>query len=76
MSVLMWFISGLAIVISLSEVHMNQLFYGLACWATPIVIKPFADSIASHASPISEKILTSFETFIEKYTKDKTDETT
>jgi len=68
-SVLMWFIASIAIVIGLENLGINRLFYGLICWATPIVVKPIADTLSVKASPMTEKVLKSIEALIDGYTK-------
>jgi len=70
-SVLMWFISSIAIVIGTENLEINKLFYGLICWATPIIVKPIADTLSVKASPITEKILKSIESLIDSYIKRK-----
>ena len=65
----MWFISGIAVVIALSNINMNKLIYGITCWATPIVIKPFADALAEHAPKIAEKAMMWIEAMVDKKTK-------
>lgn len=57
MAVTMWALSGIAVVIALNGIEMNKLIYGLVCWATPIVIKPFADKVAEKSPVLSEKII-------------------
>lgn len=57
MAVIMWAISGITVVIALNGMQMNKLMYGLICWATPIVIKPFADKLAEKAPNLSEKLV-------------------
>ena len=70
MAVMMWFVSGITVVISLNGVVMNKMVYGVICWATPIVIKPFADKVAEHAPNIAEKLLNWIESLIDKKTKE------
>lgn len=69
-SVILWAISGIGIVIGLNGVELNRLFYGVICWATPIVIKPFADKIAEHAPTIGTKIMLIIEGMIDSRKKD------
>lgn len=71
-SVFMWFIASMAIVIGLEGMGINKLFYGLICWATPIIVKPIADTLSIKASPVTEKIIKGFEKFIDSYTKKNT----
>ena len=59
-SVFMWFIASMAIVIGLEGMGINKLFYGLICWATPIIVKPIADTLSIKASPVTEKIIKGF----------------
>lgn len=70
MAVIFWFISGITVVIALNDIEMNKLLYGVVCWATPIVIKPFADKLAQHAPNLAEKLLVWFESFVEKKSKE------
>ena len=70
-SVILWAISGIGIVIGLNGVEMNRLFYGAVCWATPIVIKPFADKVAEHAPTIGNKIMKLIESLIDNIKKDR-----
>ena len=70
LSIILWAVSGCAIVYALSELQMNKLIYGFICWATPIVIKPFADKVAEHAPNMSEKLVGWLEYFIERKKKD------
>lgn len=67
-SVFMWFIASMAIVIGLEGVGINKLFYGLICWATPIIIKPVADTVSVKASPFTEKVIKSLEKIMESWT--------
>jgi hypothetical protein len=67
-SVFMWFVASLAIVIGLEGVGINKLFYGLICWATPIIVKPVADTLSVKASPFTEKVIKSFEKILEGWT--------
>lgn len=69
-SILFWAISGGAIVIGLSGLHMNKLLYGFVCWATPIVIKPFADKVAEHSPNLGEKLMVLIEFFVDRKKKD------
>ncbi len=71
MAVILWLVSGVAVVVALTNVEMNKLIYGVVCWATPIVIKPFADKLAEHAPNVAEKLLVWLELLIDKKTKDK-----
>jgi hypothetical protein len=71
-SVFMWIIASMAIVIGMEGVGINKLFYGLICWATPIIVKPIADTLSIKASPVTEKIIKGFEKFIDSYTKKNT----
>lgn len=71
-SVFMWIIASMAIVIGMEGVGINKLFYGLICWATPIIVKPIADTLSIEASPVTEKIIKGFEKFIDSYTKKNT----
>lgn len=70
-SVMMWFISSMAIVIGMENVGINKLFYGLICWATPIVIKPIADTISVKASPVTEKIVKALESLLTAHIKNQ-----
>lgn len=70
-SVMMWFISSMAIVIGMENVGMNKLFYGLICWSTPIVIKPIADTISVKASPVTEKIVKALESLLTSHIKNQ-----
>lgn len=65
LAVTMWSISGIAVVIALNHVNMNRLFYGLVCWATPIVIKPFADKLAENAPNLAQKLVGVLDYFID-----------
>lgn len=56
-SVTMWLFGGMAVIYGLGGIEMNKFFYGLACWATPIIIKPIADAVAENAKPVSEKVI-------------------
>lgn len=69
MSVIMWFISGIAVVIALSNINMNKLIYGIVCWMTPIMFKPFADALAEHSPRIAEKVMIYIESMVDKKTK-------
>ena len=69
MSVILWFVSGITTVIALSNIEMNKLIYGVVCWATPIVIKPFADKVAEHAPNLAEKLMIWLEAIVDKKTK-------
>lgn len=71
MAVILWLVSGVAVVVALTNVEMNKLIYGVVCWATPIVIKPFADKLAEHAPNVAEKLLMWIELLIDKKTKEK-----
>lgn len=71
MAVTLWFISGITVVIALNGIEMNKLLYGVVCWATPIVIKPFADKLAQHAPNLADKLLVWVETFVDKKVKNK-----
>ncbi len=71
MAVILWLVSGVAVVVALTNVEMNKLVYGVVCWATPIVIKPFADKLAEHAPNVAEKLLMWIELLIDKKTKEK-----
>lgn len=65
----MWFISGIAVVIALSNINMNKLIYGIVCWMTPIMFKPFADALAEHSPRIAEKVMIYIESMVDKKTK-------
>lgn len=67
-SVFMWFVASLAIVIGLEGVGINKLFYGLICWATPIIVKPVADTLSVKASPFTEKVIKSGEKILDSWT--------
>ena len=67
-SVFMWFVASMAIVIGLEGVGINKLFYGLICWATPIIVKPVADTLSVKASPVTEKVIKSCEKILEGWT--------
>jgi hypothetical protein len=71
LAVILWLVSGVAVVVALTNVEMNKLIYGVVCWATPIVIKPFADKLAEHAPNVAEKLLVWIELLIDKKTKEK-----
>jgi len=68
-SVFMWFVASMAIVIGLEGVGINKLFYGLICWATPIIVKPVADTLSVKASPFTEKVIKSGEKILDSWTK-------
>lgn len=67
-SVFMWFVASMAIVIGLEGVGINKLFYGLICWATPIIVKPVADTLSVKASPFTEKVIKSGEKILDSWT--------
>ena len=67
-SVFMWIIASMAIVIGMEGVGINKLFYGLICWATPIIVKPIADTLSIEASPVTEKVIKSLEKLLESWT--------
>ena len=69
LAVTMWSISGITVVIALNNIEMNRLFYGLICWATPIVIKPFADKLAENAPNLAQKLVGWLDYFIERKQK-------
>lgn len=71
LSVILWAISGITVVIALDGIEINKLIYGIICWATPIVIKPFADKVAEHAPNLADKLLVWLESFIDKKSKEK-----
>lgn len=70
MAVTLWAISGITVVIALSDLAMNKLMYGLICWATPIVIKPFADKVAEKSPGLSEKVVGWIDALLERKKKE------
>lgn len=70
-SVLMWVLSSFAIIVGLADANINKLFYGLACWLTPIIVKPVSDAVSVKAGPIAERMLDSIAKFFEAWIKSK-----
>lgn len=70
-SVLMWVLSSFAIILGLADANINKLFYGLACWLTPIIVKPVSDAVSVKAGPIAERMLDSIAKFFEAWIKSK-----
>ena len=67
----MWVLSSFAIIVGLADANINKLFYGLACWLTPIIVKPVSDAVSVKAGPIAERMLDSIAKFFEAWIKSK-----